>query len=190
MVVELHPSLANGVNNSAYSPQLQFKALELCLSISFDRVSSTQLVDDPPVSNSFLAAIKRSQANQRRQPENYHIYHQLSQQSSLSAIKVELQHLILSILDDPVVSRVFAEARDENSRRIGEILGRNRGRNLLLVGIFAHDALKSFVEALEKRDDGVLPADLSGLSVISAENDVSNFITADSDEESVNLRFE
>ncbi|KAM0983414.1 hypothetical protein ACFX13_011137 [Malus domestica] len=31
-------------------------------------------------------------------------------QSSISAIKVELQHLILSILDDPVVSRVFAEA--------------------------------------------------------------------------------
>ncbi|TQD83369.1 hypothetical protein C1H46_031079 [Malus baccata] len=226
--------------NSAYSPRLQFKALELCLSVSLDRVSSTQLADDPPVSNSLMAAIKRSQANQRRQPENYHLYHQLSQQSSISAIKVELQHLILSILDDPVVSRVFAEAGfrsseiklailrpfpqilryprsrghhplflcnlaeyadpgrptrtvltdgDENSRRIGEVLGRNRGRNPLLVGIFAHDALKSFVEALEKRDGGVLPADLSGLSVISAENDVSKFITADSDEGSVNLRF-
>ncbi|CAN6568984.1 unnamed protein product [Malus baccata var. baccata] len=226
--------------NSAYPPRLQFKALELCLSVSLDRVSSTQLADDPPVSNSLMAAIKRSQANQRRQPENYHLYHQLSQQSSISAIKVELQHLILSILDDPVVSRVFAEAGfrsseiklailrpfpqilryprsrghhplflcnlaeypdtghptrsvltdgDENSRRIGEVLGRNRGRNPLLVGVYAHDALKSFVEALEKKDGGVLPAELSGLSVVSAENDVSKFIAEDYDKGSVSLRF-
>ncbi|KAM2503526.1 hypothetical protein PS1_037544 [Malus domestica] len=41
-------------------------------------------------------------------------------------------------------------------------------RNPLPVGIFAHDAFKSFVEALEKRDGGVLPADLSGLSVIDS----------------------
>ncbi|KAM0958436.1 hypothetical protein EV1_023504 [Malus domestica] len=41
-------------------------------------------------------------------------------------------------------------------------------RNPLPMGIFAHDAFKSFVEALEKRDGGVLPADLSGLSVIDS----------------------
>lgn len=96
--------------SSAYSPRLQFKALELCLSVSLDRVPSTQLADDPPVSNSLMAAIKRSQANQRRQPENFHLYHQIPQQSSISCVKVELQHLLLSILDDPVVSRVFGEA--------------------------------------------------------------------------------
>ncbi|KAJ7959642.1 Protein SMAX1-LIKE like [Quillaja saponaria] len=97
--------------NSAYSHRFQFKALELCLSVSLDRVPSTQLADDPPVSNSLMAAIKRSQANQRRQPENFHLYHQISQQtSSVSCVKVELQHLILSILDDPVLSRVFGEA--------------------------------------------------------------------------------
>lgn len=103
--------------NCAYSPRLQFKALELCLSVSLDRVSSSQLSDDPPVSNSLMAAIKRSQANQRRQPENFHLYHHLPSQSSSSSsassvavVKVELQHLILSILDDPVVSRVFSEA--------------------------------------------------------------------------------
>ncbi|KAL5732844.1 hypothetical protein ACOSP7_032187 [Xanthoceras sorbifolium] len=102
--------------NCAYSPRLQFKALELCLSVSLDRVSSSQLTDDPPVSNSLMAAIKRSQANQRRQPENFHLYHQLhaqhssSSSSSVTVVKVELQHLILSILDDPVVSRVFSEA--------------------------------------------------------------------------------
>ncbi|XVF84033.1 hypothetical protein PTKIN_Ptkin16aG0542200 [Pterospermum kingtungense] len=98
--------------NAAYSPRLQFKALELCLSVSLDRVPSSQLSSDPPVSNSLMAAIKRSQANQRRQPENFHLYRDISQQnpSNISCIKVELQHLILSILDDPVVSRVFGEA--------------------------------------------------------------------------------
>lgn len=104
--------------NCAYSHRLQFKALELCLSVSLDRItssssSSQQSDDDPPVSNSLMAAIKRSQANQRRQPENFHLYHhQLAQStsSSVTVIKVELQHLIISILDDPVVSRVFSES--------------------------------------------------------------------------------
>lgn len=104
--------------NCAYSHRLQFKALELCLSVSLDRItssssSSQQTDDDPPVSNSLMAAIKRSQANQRRQPENFHLYHhQLAQSpsSSVTVIKVELQHLIISILDDPVVSRVFSES--------------------------------------------------------------------------------
>ncbi|OWM87419.1 protein SMAX1-LIKE 7-like [Punica granatum] len=94
-----------------YPSRLQFKALELYLSVSLDRVPSGQLTDDPPVSNALMAAIKRSQANQRRQPENFHLYHQLSGQSSIdNAIKVELQQLIISILDDPGVSRVFGEA--------------------------------------------------------------------------------
>ncbi|KAL4335119.1 hypothetical protein GQ457_07G017980 [Hibiscus cannabinus] len=99
--------------NAAYSPRLQFKALELCLSVSLDRVPSSQLSNDPPVSNSLMAAIKRSQANQRRQPENFHLHRDMSQQNpsnNISCVKVELQHLILSMLDDPVVSRVFGEA--------------------------------------------------------------------------------
>ncbi|XP_050209823.1 protein SMAX1-LIKE 8 [Mercurialis annua] len=98
--------------NNAYSPRLQFRALELCLSVSLDRVPSNQLADDPPVSNSLMAAIKRSQANQRRQPENFHLYHQqsITTTTSITCIKVELQNLVLSILDDPVVSRVFSES--------------------------------------------------------------------------------
>ncbi|KAE8701556.1 PHD finger family protein [Hibiscus syriacus] len=99
--------------NAAYSPRLQFKALELCLSVSLDRVPSSQLSNDPPVSNSLMAAIKRSQANQRRQPENFHLYRDMSLQipsNNISCVKVELQYLILSILDDPIVSRVFGEA--------------------------------------------------------------------------------
>lgn len=61
-----------------------------------------------------MAAIKRSQANQRRNPDTFHLYQQQSQScassSSFSGVKVELQQLILAILDDPVVSRVFGEA--------------------------------------------------------------------------------
>ncbi|XP_010505734.1 PREDICTED: protein SMAX1-LIKE 8 [Camelina sativa] len=105
------------VRNSAYSPRLQFKALDLCLSVSLDRIQSGQQLgsdDTPPVSNSLMAAIKRSQAHQRRLPENFRIYQEMSQsaqnQNSVSCVKVELRQLILSILDDPVVSRVFGEA--------------------------------------------------------------------------------
>ncbi|KAG7569865.1 Clp N-terminal domain superfamily [Arabidopsis thaliana x Arabidopsis arenosa] len=104
------------VRNSAYSPRLQFKALDLCLSVSLDRIQSGQQLgsdDSPPVSNSLMAAIKRSQAHQRRLPENFRIYQEMSQNqnsNSLSCVKVELRQLILSILDDPVVSRVFGEA--------------------------------------------------------------------------------
>ncbi|XP_010508902.1 PREDICTED: protein SMAX1-LIKE 8 isoform X1 [Camelina sativa] len=105
------------VRNSAYSPRLQFKALDLCLSVSLDRIQSGQQLgsdDPPPVSNSLMAAIKRSQAHQRRLPENFRIYQEMSQSAqnpnSVSCVKVELRQLILSILDDPVVSRVFGEA--------------------------------------------------------------------------------
>ncbi|KAK7311210.1 hypothetical protein RJT34_09196 [Clitoria ternatea] len=235
--------------NSAYSPRLQFKALDLCLSVSLDRAPSSHnhlsSDHDPPVSNSLMAAIKRSQANQRRHPDNFHFFHnhqsqnqqhqQLQQQQqqqqqpfSVSSVKVELQHLILSILDDPVVSRVFAEAGfrssdiklailrplphllrsrgppiflynlsepprrfpffsgfedggvgggdgdSENFRRIGEVLIRSRGRNPVLLGACASDALGRFVEAVEKRREGVLPLELSGLRVVCIGKEVES----------------
>ncbi|XP_054798102.1 protein SMAX1-LIKE 6 [Prosopis cineraria] len=235
--------------NCAYSPRLQFKALELCLSVSLDRVPSSQLADDPPVSNSLMAAIKRSQASQRRQPDNFHIYHQITQQpSSVSCVKVELQHLILSILDDPVVSRVFGEAGfrsseiklavlrplpqllrysrsrvppiflcnltehpdpgrrsfsfpfpgsfgtcdggAENYKRIGDVLCRSRGRNPLLLGVCADDALRSFTEDVNKQRDGALPAVLSGLHVICIGKDISKFVFENFDNETISSRLE
>ncbi|OVA10320.1 ATPase [Macleaya cordata] len=100
------------VRSSIYTHRLQFKALELCFNVSLDRLpsSKTTAPDEPPISNSFMAAIKRSQATQKRHPENFHLNHHLNQQNQQSSVKVELQQLILSILDDPVVSRVFGEA--------------------------------------------------------------------------------
>jgi ATP-dependent Clp protease ATP-binding subunit ClpA len=50
-----------------------------------------------------MAALKRAQAHQRRGcPEH--------QQQPLLAVKVELQQFVISILDDPSVSRVMREA--------------------------------------------------------------------------------
>ncbi|XP_026454717.1 protein SMAX1-LIKE 6-like [Papaver somniferum] len=119
------------VRSSIYSSRLQLKALKLCFNVSLDRIPSSKSKnqknhddhgggdgsgggpdddDEPPISNSFMAAIKRSQATQKRYPENFH----LNQQNQNTVVKVELQPLILSILDDPVVSRVFSEAGFRN----------------------------------------------------------------------------
>ncbi|KAE8700881.1 hypothetical protein F3Y22_tig00110556pilonHSYRG00912 [Hibiscus syriacus] len=106
--------------SSAYPSRLQFRALELSVGVSLDRLPSSKSDEDPPISNSLMAAIKRSQASQRRHPESYHLQ-QLHSSNNSNAIatgcsqaqailKVELKYLILSILDDPIVSRVFGEA--------------------------------------------------------------------------------
>ncbi|GAB4824534.1 hypothetical protein Ancab_007410 [Ancistrocladus abbreviatus] len=100
--------------SSACSPRLQFRALELSVGVSLDRLpcSKNQSDEAPPISNSLMAAIKRSQANQRRQPEMYHLTQiqiQNGNPMSISSIKVELKQFVLSILDDPIVSRVFGD---------------------------------------------------------------------------------
>uniref|UniRef100_A0A7N0U047 Clp R domain-containing protein n=1 Tax=Kalanchoe fedtschenkoi TaxID=63787 RepID=A0A7N0U047_KALFE len=87
------------------SHPLQCRALELCFSVALDRLPMTQSGSDtePPISNALMAALKRAQAHQRRGcPEQ--------QQQPLLAVKVELEQLIISILDDPSVSRVMREA--------------------------------------------------------------------------------
>ncbi|KAL2549721.1 Double Clp-N motif-containing P-loop nucleoside triphosphate hydrolase superfamily protein [Forsythia ovata] len=247
--------------NNAYSTRVQLKALELSLSVSLDRLPSsrTNKVEEPPVSNSLMAAIKRSQANQRRQPENFSFYQQqYSSCSSVPVVKVELRNLIISILDDPLVSRVFGEAGfrscdikiatlrpvnsfhghhlfgyssrykrpqpplflcnfntsdnsseismssskgftfpfmggfpgEENSRRIGEIMVRDKKKNPLLLGVSASDALRSFLETVQKKVEGVFPVRLNGLNVICVEDEVLRFVNGDCDEEVVKFRFE
>ncbi|KAK7385530.1 hypothetical protein VNO78_31252 [Psophocarpus tetragonolobus] len=99
--------------SASYSPRLQFRALELSVGVSLDRLPSSKAAsgeEEPPVSNSLMAAIKRSQANQRRHPESFHAFQQSQLGTAASFLKVELKHFVLSILDDPIVSRVFAEA--------------------------------------------------------------------------------
>lgn len=88
------------------SHPLQCRALELCFSVALERLPSANNMspgDEPPISNALMAALKRAQAHQRRGcPEQ--------QQQPLLAVKVELEQLIISILDDPSVSRVMREA--------------------------------------------------------------------------------
>ncbi|KAK7265314.1 hypothetical protein RJT34_32932 [Clitoria ternatea] len=88
------------------SHPLQCRALELCFSVALERLPTSQNTAssmEPPISNALMAALKRAQAHQRRgYPEQ--------QQQPLLAVKVELEQLIISILDDPSVSRVMREA--------------------------------------------------------------------------------
>ncbi|XP_031478912.1 protein SMAX1-LIKE 3-like [Nymphaea colorata] len=95
----------------SHSHPLQCKALELCFNVALNRLPATSSTTTsttfhhhhPSLSNALVAAFKRAQAHQRRGSiEN--------QQQPLLAVKVEVEQLIISILDDPSVSRVMREA--------------------------------------------------------------------------------
>ncbi|CAN4084850.1 unnamed protein product [Withania somnifera] len=95
-------------NNFSSHPPLQCRALELCFDVALNRLPTspgTLLHGQPCLSNALIAALKRAQAHQRRG-----CIEQQQQQPPLLAIKVELEQLILSILDDPSVSRAMREA--------------------------------------------------------------------------------
>ncbi|XP_057840298.2 protein SMAX1-LIKE 3 isoform X2 [Cryptomeria japonica] len=89
------------------SHPLQCRALELCFKVALNRLPTTAgpLVHagQPPLSNSLVAVLKRAQAQQRRGCLE-------QQQQPLLAMKVEIEQLVISILDDPSVSRVMREA--------------------------------------------------------------------------------
>lgn len=89
------------------SHPLQCRALELCFNVALNRLPTTpgpMLHGQPSLSNALIAALKRAQAHQRRGCIEQ------QQQQPLLTIKVELEQLIISILDDPSVSRVMREA--------------------------------------------------------------------------------
>ncbi|XP_021891477.1 protein SMAX1-LIKE 4 [Carica papaya] len=93
-------------NHSSHHP-LQCRALELCFNVALNRLPATPgplLHAQPSLSNALIAALKRAQAHQRRGCIEQ------QQQQPLLTIKVELEQLIISILDDPSVSRVMREA--------------------------------------------------------------------------------
>ncbi|KAI8020627.1 Protein SMAX1-LIKE 4 [Camellia lanceoleosa] len=97
--------------NSNSHPLQYCRALELCFNVALNRLPTTPgplLQTQPSLSNALIAALKRAQAHQRRGCIEQQ--QQQQQQQPLLAIKVELEQLILSILDDPSVSRVMREA--------------------------------------------------------------------------------
>ncbi|KAL8505179.1 hypothetical protein ACS0TY_016407 [Phlomoides rotata] len=94
----------------SHSHPLQCKALELCFNVALNRLpasSSNPMLgphsSSPSISNALVAAFKRAQAHQRRGSIE-------SQQQPILTVKIELEQLIISILDDPSVSRVMKEA--------------------------------------------------------------------------------
>ncbi|KAK8515560.1 hypothetical protein V6N13_139462 [Hibiscus sabdariffa] len=94
-------------HHQASSYPLQCRALELCFNVALNRLPTTPgpvLHGQPSLSNALVAALKRAQAHQRRGCIEQ------QQQQPILAIKVELEQLIISILDDPSVSRVMREA--------------------------------------------------------------------------------
>ncbi|KAL4397593.1 hypothetical protein AHAS_Ahas01G0207400 [Arachis hypogaea] len=96
---------------------LHCRALELCFNVALNRLPTTPSPFlhsslQPSLSNALVAALKRAQAHQRRGcvEHHHHHHHQNHQNQPLLAVKIELEHLTISILDDPSVSRVMREA--------------------------------------------------------------------------------
>jgi hypothetical protein len=118
-------SAAGGLLRAAclrsHSHPLQCKALELCFNVALNRLPAAASVmyhhggyggdhASPTLSNALVAAFKRAQAHQRRGDGE-------GQQSQpVVAGKVDLEQLMVSILDDPSVSRVMREAGFSSSQ--------------------------------------------------------------------------
>ncbi|CAO2836349.1 unnamed protein product [Amaranthus hypochondriacus] len=89
---------------------LQCKALQLCFNVALNRLSSitpnpilSPHSHYPSLANALMAAFKRAQAHQRRGSIE-------TQQQPILSLKIETEQLVISILDDPSVSRVMREA--------------------------------------------------------------------------------
>ncbi|WVZ16703.1 hypothetical protein V8G54_009685 [Vigna mungo] len=78
-----------------------------------------------------------------------------------------------SVVDDTMVT---CSRLDENCRRIMEVVTRKSKRNPLLMGVYVKSTLKSFIECVEARKGGVLPCELNGLSVVSMEKEIGDFL--------------
>jgi hypothetical protein len=112
------------LRSRASSHPLQCKALELCFNVALNRLATAGVPPAPPpamfqfhaaaghrepaLSNALAAALKRAQANQRRGGGSASAAE--AGQHQHVAAKVELEQLVISILDDPSVSRVMREA--------------------------------------------------------------------------------
>ncbi|XP_013613814.1 PREDICTED: uncharacterized protein LOC106319985 [Brassica oleracea var. oleracea] len=92
---------------------LQCRALELCLNVALNRlptIPGPMFHGQPSLANALVAALKRAQAHQRRGCIEQQQQQQEQTQTQFLAVKVELEQLVISILDDPSVSRVMREA--------------------------------------------------------------------------------
>uniref|UniRef100_A0ACD5YUM7 Uncharacterized protein n=1 Tax=Avena sativa TaxID=4498 RepID=A0ACD5YUM7_AVESA len=103
----------------SHSHPLQCKALELCFNVALNRLPASAGASSlfghhhqhqghvyyPPtsLSNALVAAFKRAQAHHRRGAVE-------TQGQPVLNVRIDLEQLVISILDDPSVSRVMREA--------------------------------------------------------------------------------
>ncbi|CAK9237724.1 unnamed protein product [Sphagnum troendelagicum] len=103
------------------------RALEVCFNVALGHLaqSGPAAPSQPTLSNALVAALKRAHAHQRRGccPEQ--------QQPPLLAVKVELEQLIISVLDDPSVSRVIKEAGSSSAHIKGNLEDNNNNNPLI-----------------------------------------------------------
>ncbi|PHT82438.1 hypothetical protein T459_15453 [Capsicum annuum] len=97
------------LRKACFQTHSQYKALEFCFDVDLNRLptftSSPILeprVHPPFLSNALIVEFKRAQAYQRRSS--------IENQQQQQHLKVEIEQLVISILDDPSVSRVMSEA--------------------------------------------------------------------------------
>lgn len=67
---------------------------------------------------------------------------------------------------------------------------RKTGRNPLLIGVYAVDALRSFTDCVQRCKSDVLPGEISGLRVICIEKEISEFVSGNGSREKMGLKFE
>ncbi|KAI7747125.1 hypothetical protein M8C21_032482, partial [Ambrosia artemisiifolia] len=192
------------------APGLQFRALELCVSVSLDRLPASKtktLEAEPRVSNSLMAVIKRAYANQRRHSDTFHLYqmqqHLYNSQYSLPCVKVELKHFILSILDDPIVIRVLGDGGFRCSdlkmrilpplgvsgfKRIGSVLVKKGSRNPLLIGVSGDTVVTRFLECLKIGKVKGLPDEIEGLDVENIKEEIRAFGSGDLSKDMMGLK--
>ncbi|XP_010545379.1 PREDICTED: protein SMAX1-LIKE 5 isoform X2 [Tarenaya hassleriana] len=113
--IKSHPGFSSNYQfpPSHHHHPFQCRALELCFNVALNRlptVPGPMFHGQPSLANALIAALKRAQAHQRRGCIEQQQQTQPQQQPPLLTIKVELEQLVISILDDPSVSRVMREA--------------------------------------------------------------------------------
>ncbi|XP_024542500.1 protein SMAX1-LIKE 2-like [Selaginella moellendorffii] len=151
---------------------LHCRALELCFNVALERLPAANAQNSSSadsgnlsssggqsiatLSNALVAALKRAQAHQRRGcPEQ--------QQVPLLAVKVEMEQLVISILDDPSVSRVMREAGFSSTR----------AKNSLEAALHRHQPVPPLAEIGETFRTGLGPCSIEKPSSSSRETDAA-----------------
>ncbi|KAI4310597.1 hypothetical protein MLD38_035564 [Melastoma candidum] len=195
------------------SHPLRCRALELCLNVALNRLPATPTVqfgEDyygstlgggyPSVSNALVATFKRAHAHQRRGS--------VENQANSTVAKIELDQLVVSILDDPSVSRVMKEAgfsssqvknnvertihsdknspetnspsiRNEDVEHVIGNLAQGRRKSLVVIGESLGSVEGIVHKVVERIERGEVPRNLRGLRRLDVSLASFEYLTTD-----------